>query len=332
MFRKAQTKLTIYYSLLFLLLFWTFSFGLYFWMDRSIGEGFISQVEQRQDLQGNDITGDKSKVVTIAGDVTMDKLRNTLILLNIGLLFVIPLASWFLAKKTLIPLQEGHAREQQFVSDASHEMRTPLAIITGEIEVMLHKKRTQEEYVKTLMSTKEESSRLTNLVESLLYLARDNNDTITFEDIDITDLINEVKNSLQAKSNNKNISINLTIDDSITTPIVSGNPMLLHQLFYNLLDNAITYSPNESTITFQLAETKHSIKIAIIDTGIGIASEHIPKLTRRFYRVDDSRSQTKGYGLGLSIVQSIIKKHKGKLLIFSNVNKGSTFTVVLPKA
>src|SRR5216683_2187268 len=198
MFTQAQIKFTIFYSALFLLLFWSFSFGLYFWMDSSFGEGFISRVYQRQSTTKDFQPNDKNyKVVTIAGDVALDQLQNILIVLNGCLLIIIPVASWFLAKRTLAPVQKIHEQQKQFVSDASHEMRTPLSIISGEIEVVLNKKRNAEEYRQILISTKEETNRISHLVENLLFLAKNdqNSQSFTLEDIDITDSINDATNA-----------------------------------------------------------------------------------------------------------------------------------------
>ena len=304
-------------------------------MDSSFGEGYISQVNQRQssakDFQPND---KNTKVVTIAGDVALDQLRNILILLNGGLLFAIPIASWFLAKRTLRPVQEIHEQQKQFVSDASHEMRTPLSIISGEIEVVLNKKRTADDYRKTLISTKEETDRISNLAENLLFLARDDQHShaFTFEDVDITDTINEVTKALHSKSQQKYIKVSFTADNVNSVPIVKGHPLLLRQLFYNLLDNAIAYTPKNGSIKISLSETKNTISIAFKDTGIGIAKKEQSKIINRFYRVDASRSETKGYGLGLAIVKSILQRHNGHLLVASEIKKGSTFTVMLPKA
>src|SRR5216683_2402049 len=236
MFTQAQIKFTIFYSALFLLLFWSFSFGLYFWMDSSFGEGFISRVYQRQSTTKDFQPNDKNyKVVTIAGDVALDQLQNILIVLNGGLLIVIPVASWFLAKRTLRPVQEIHEQQKQFVSDASHEMRTPLSIISGEIEVVLNKKRTSEDYQKTLVSTKEETDRISHLVENLLFLAKDDQKAHSFmlESIDITDIINDVTKALHTKSQQKNVAISFTADNVSTVPVLKGHPLLLRQLFYN---------------------------------------------------------------------------------------------------
>ncbi|MGH7204468.1 MAG: sensor histidine kinase [Candidatus Levyibacteriota bacterium] len=335
MFKQAQIKLTIFYSTLFLLLFWSFSFGLYYWMDSSFGEGYISQVSQRQgDTHDTPFNAKNARVVTVAADVALDQLRNILIVLNGGLLIAIPIASWFLAKRTLRPVQQIHEQQNQFVSDASHEMRTPLAIIGGEIDVVLKKKRSAEDYKKTLISTKEETTRISHLVENLLFLAKSdqNSQVFTFENVDITDSINDVTKALHSKSQQKHITVIFNADKVTTAPVVEGHALLLRQLFFNLLDNAISYTPKNGTITILLTETKNSIKIAFRDTGIGIAPDDQHKILNRFYRVDPSRSVTKGYGLGLAIVTTILQRHHGQLHIASEVGKGSTFTIELPKA
>ncbi len=333
MFQKAQIKLTFFYSILFLLLFWGFSFGLYEWMNRSFGEGYISQVQQRQEEIDTDGVDKNTKVVTIAGDVALDQLLNILIVLNCGLFFVIPVASWFLVKKTLLPVREAHERQKQFVSDASHEMRTPLSIISGEIEVSLNRERSVTDYKKTLQSTKEETDRLSKLVDNLLFLARDDQmkQELQSESVDITDVVSEVVQALYPKNSKKSISVTL-MTEQVTAPVVKGNITLLRQLFFNLLDNAIINTPKNGKVVIKLSERDNTVVIAIKDSGIGIPKEEQKKILNRFYRVDPSRSKTKGYGLGLAIVSSIIARHKGELHILSAVKKGSIFTVILPKA
>ncbi|MGI8420387.1 MAG: sensor histidine kinase [Candidatus Levyibacteriota bacterium] len=303
-------------------------------MNNSFGEGYISQVQHRHGENDADIFSKNAKVVTIAGDVALDQLRDILIALNLGLLFLIPITSWFLAKKTLAPVFEAHERQKQFVSDASHEMRTPLAIIGGEIDVTLNKKRHADDYRRTLLSTREEINRLSALVENLLFLAKNdqNSQPLSFENVDITDIINSITQALQTKANQKHITISLLVKEFINSHTVKGHPVLLRQLFYNLLDNAIIYTSERGKIKITITERKNMVVIAIQDTGIGINTSDIKKIMRRFYRVDASRSQPKGYGLGLAIVRTIIARHNGKILIDSKVKQGSTFTIILPKA
>jgi signal transduction histidine kinase len=168
MFTKAGLKLTLFYSAFFLCFFWLFSIGVYLWMDKSIGEGMIVRRVQQQEQQGQFEGQFDERSVTIAGTIALDQLKTILLVLNGGLLPVIPLAAWVLTRRTLAPVQSMHERQQQFASDVSHELRTPLSILSGEIEVALKKDRTRNDYRQTLKSAKEETDRLGGLVENLL--------------------------------------------------------------------------------------------------------------------------------------------------------------------
>lgn len=332
MFTQTRLKLTLFYSLLFLSLFWLFSFGIYFWMERSFGEAYISQVKQRQVQQGQyegDFDDRKTTIVTIAGDVALDRLLNILITINGISLFIIPAISWYLAKKSLAPIQIAHEKQKQFVSDASHELRTPISIMTGEIEVALNKARSVNEYQGILKSNKEELTRLTSLVENLLFLAReDQNTNNTFTDtIDMTDLLSTLIVQLKPIYTKKHLTIHFQpAEENI---VIKGNSQLLHQLFFNLLDNAIKYT-DKGEIRITLSQEGKYAKVSIKDTGIGISREHQAQLFDRFYRVDSARSETKGYGLGLAICQAVVRRHNGTITLTSSLHKGSTITVSLP--
>ncbi|CAN5145120.1 HAMP domain-containing sensor histidine kinase [soil metagenome] len=331
MFHKAQLKLTIFYSSLFLLLFWLFSFGLYVWMDSSFGEGYISQVQQRQQgkYQGK-IDDMKVSVIAIAGDVALDRLLTILLVLNSGLLIVIPITSWFLAKRTLSPVQKIHEQQKQFVSDSSHEMRTPLTIMSGEMEVALKKTRTVEEYKAIIVSSKQETDRLIQLVESLLFLARDDQgkQLVSFKPVDITDVVSSVIAGFKKQIAGKKLVVHFTPPQE--SVLIQGNESMLKQLFFNLLENSIKYTPEKGTIIVSLELKKTVFVIAIKDTGIGIDHKDQETMFDRFYRVESARSEIKGYGLGLAISKVIVERHKGLLFCDSSIGKGTTFTVELP--
>ena len=333
MFKKTQIQLTVIYSLLFLVLFWAFSFGIYFWMEHSFGEGYISKVKQAQEQQGNNLGEHEDRTTQIAmvsGDVALNQLRDVLLTMNGLFLIIVPIVSWVLAKKNLTPIEIMYEQQKQFVSDASHELRTPLSIIKGELDVLLQKKRSPIEYQKTVQSSREEINRLTSLVENLLILARMNagNNQTQMTPLDLPDTINRIIGKLTPKIQKKQLSLYFTPPKE-NTPLY-GQEVLLSQLFFNLIDNAITYTPKKGSIWITLEEKKQHMLITIRDTGIGIPIPLQRKIFDRFYRVDASRTQTKGFGLGLAIAKEIVEKHKGSITVLSQEDKGTTFTVSLP--
>jgi signal transduction histidine kinase len=332
-FKEAKIKLTIFYSILFLVLFWVFSFGLYFWISNSFGENYISQVqEQKQVGQFEGEFDDKNEemLLNIAGEVAITKLRNMLLILNGGFLIIIPVVAWVLTRRTLTPVQEIHEQQKQFVSDVSHELRTPLSIMSGEIEIALRKSRKTNEYIQVLTSSKQELGHLIGLVENLLFLAREDQKAISLqsEKVDLTDILNNVISTLKEKINKKKIIIKLKpADESIT---IIGQASMLRQLFFNIIDNAIIYTPENGKVNIALSTNTNHVIIKVKDTGIGITPQEQKKVFERFYRVGSSRSQTKGYGLGLAICQSIVRIHKGYINIASKLGKGTTVTIYLP--
>jgi len=333
-FKEARVKLTIFYSILFLVLFWVFSFGLYFWISNSFGENYISQVqEQKQVGQFEGEFDDKNEemLLNIAGEVAITKLRNMLLILNGGFLIIIPVITWFLTRRTLTPVQQIHEQQKQFVSDVSHELRTPLSIMSGEIEIALRKNRKSSEYIQVLTSSKQELAHLISLVENLLFLTRQDQKSISLqsEKVDLTDMLNNVISTLKEKNDKKKIALKFyPADESIT---IIGQASMLRQLFFNIIDNAIIYTPENGKINIALSTNTNHVIVKVIDTGIGITSEDQKKIFERFYRVDSSRSQTKGYGLGLAICQSIVSIHRGHIDITSKPGKGTTVSVYLPR-
>jgi signal transduction histidine kinase len=197
MFTKAALKLTLFYSTFFFCFFWLFSIGVYLWMEKSIGEGMIVQQVQQQEQRGQFEGQFDERSVTIAGTIALDQLKTILLVLNVGLLPVIPLAAWFLTRRTLAPVRAIHEQQQQFASDVSHALRTPLAILSGEIEVALKKDRSKEDYQHTLKSAAEESVVVVGQEAQLRQL-----------------FINIIDNAMNYTSENGKITIELSKDTS----------------------------------------------------------------------------------------------------------------------
>ncbi|MBE7498384.1 MAG: HAMP domain-containing protein [Verrucomicrobiaceae bacterium] len=231
-------------------------------------------------------------------------------------------------------LETAHTTQQRFTADASHELRTPLTVLRGEIEVALRKPRTTEEYREVLVSNKEEIERLSRLTENMLALAHvDVGDAITQRElVNVSEVCSTVINRLQNLAAERQMIIQH--EDTTTEPLsVNGDRVALERVIFNLVENAVRYSPTGENVTVRVSKTTPWIEIQIIDTGGGIAPEHLPHLFERFYRVDKARSRTHGgSGLGLSIVKALVEAHGGSVSVSSEVGHGSTFTVRLPAA
>ena len=328
MFRQARLRLTLLYSAIFLVLFWTLSFGIYLWMNRFFGDTagrhFHHSVNNERQLTGNSNISAEP-----ASDIVMDQLRNVLLFLDAVLLLAIPAITWFLTVRTLDPVQKAYAREKQFLTDASHDLRTPLSILRGEIEITLQKDRAKEEYIKTLESNKEEVNDLISLVENMLFFARENKQyqNMQKEQVDLTDLLAERIMVFQQPADQKKLQ--LTFHPPEQSIVIQANPQLLKRLFTSLFDNAVKYTPAGGKITVKLSQDKNNAHVSITDTGIGIPQEQQEKVFDRFYRADTARSE-KGYGLGLSIAKQITDFHGGTIHLDSKVGKGTKVTLIFP--
>jgi signal transduction histidine kinase len=262
--------------------------------------------------------------------LTLENFGKGLVVVNIFFLFLIPAVSWVLARRTLAPLQLNLQKQKQFVSDASHELRTPLTIAANEIEVTLQQDRPLAYYKKALNAVKEEVSRLSTLVTSLLLLAQHENSSakVVTSDVEIIDVISKAVASLARKFEEKKIRSQIHFPEE--NVVVKGNATMLEQLFTNLLDNALKFSHEQTIITVSIEKKAHEAEISIKDEGMGISKEDQAKIFDRFYRVDSSRTQTKGYGLGLAIAKTIAEFHCGAITVTSTPGKGSIFTIILP--
>jgi signal transduction histidine kinase len=301
-------------------------------MEKSIGGGLIVKQVQQQEQQGEFDGQFDERSVTIAGNIALDQLKTILLVLNGGLLPVIPLTAWFLMRRTFGPVQAIHEQQRRFASEVSHELRTPLSIISGEIEIALKKDRTRDDYQQTLKSTKEETDRLIQLVEQLLLLTRmeQSKQAREMEAVDMTDLLTQMVGVVQQKRKEKQLEILVTFAEE--SVLVVGQEALLKQLFLNILDNAIKYTPKNGRITIELSQNRSYGIVKVKDTGVGIAPDQQARIFDRFYRIDAARSETKGYGLGLAIAQAIVALHHGEIHIHSALGKGTTFSLSLPLA
>lgn len=219
---------------------------------------------------------------------------------------------------------------RQFVTDASHELRTPIAILHGETELLLSKPRTAEEYKKTLHLLDDEFKKLTRILEGLFTLSMADAGQLHLlsEPLYINEVLEETCALVDSRARNKNISIVRKLNQEIA---YSGDEAFLHQLFLIFLDNAIKYSPEQTAVLVSLTQQDDLIHASFQDQGIGIASEHQASIFERFYRAAPSAAgETHSGGLGLAIAQAIARAQGGFIECESTVGVGSTFTVILP--
>ncbi len=228
-------------------------------------------------------------------------------------------------------LERSFSEIRRFTADASHEIRTPLTAIRTETEVALRQPLTPGEYQHLLGSILEECDRLGRLTDQLLTLAREDagSGRLLREEVDLATLVNEVAETLRPVAECKGLRFLSETDGPVR---LSGDNLGLRQVFFNVLDNSIKYTPPGGEVEVQVNQRDGEAVVTIRDTGIGIAAEHLPHVFDRFYRVDKARSRAEGgTGLGLSIARATVVAHGGRIDLASTPNQGTTCKVMLPK-
>jgi signal transduction histidine kinase len=243
--------------------------------------------------------------------------------------------------RDLTKAQRVEQMRADFVANASHELRTPLASLTGFIDTLRgHAKDDPEAQERFLGIMSEQAIRMRRLIDDLLSLSRIelNEHVRPSGSVNLSDVVEEVMGALAPVATGANVQLEIVEPSSL--PNVAGDRDELFQVIQNLVDNAIKYGRPQTTVTLELGTRRAApgepgpspaVYVAVKDRGEGIAREHIPRLTERFYRVDVRRSRAiGGTGLGLAIVKHIVNRHRGRLAIESKPEEGSTFTVYLP--
>lgn len=229
-------------------------------------------------------------------------------------------------------LDRSFQQVRQFSADASHELKTPLTAIRGEAEVALMGAHSADEYRQTIGSILESAERMSQVVESLLLLARADSgqNLIRREPVELGDVLLRAYESLEDMAARQHISVLIEEVDDVT---VSGDPLWLNQILVNLISNGIKYTPEGGEVSVALRTVGDHAELTVQDTGIGIAPEHLPHIFDRFYRVDEGRARAAGgTGLGLSITRWAVEEHDGEIAVESEVGSGTLIRVRFPLA
>lgn len=259
----------------------------------------------------------------------LDRLIYTFLIVFVVTFVFIYFISRFLTNRSIQPVKEAFEKQQQFISDASHELKTPLAVIRTNVDVLLQSpKEDAEENHKWLSYIKSEVGRMSKLTNDLLYLTQmsgDESQNLLNSTFDITDTVENHLLGLEALAFEKKIQFDYDLEPNIT---MYGNQSQISQVIMILLDNAIKYTDEGGKIDISLKKSTHHINFDVSNTGAGIDEDDLPHIFERFYRADKVRSRNEGsYGLGLAIAKAIVDQHQGKISCSSQPNGVTQFSL-----
>lgn len=329
LFTSATLRLTLWYMLILTIMSIFFSIIVYsiasFELHRPLGprRGNIT-------IQDDTTTSQTLEDLHAAREAEgIKRLTNNLVIFNTLTIAAGGFASYFLAKRTLRPIETALEAQSRFTTDAAHELRTPLAVMQSEIEIGLRDKKSSLANQKSLLqSSLDEVNRLRSLTDRLLLLSS-GDPTIATSSTRLDEVVTEAVNRVIPLAQAKSIRINTDLGKEV----VQADIEVLTDTVVILLDNAIKYSPAKSQVEISALEQGKNILLQVKDNGSGIVAKDLPHIFNRFYRADQSRSKqtVEGHGLGLSIAKRNIELMRGSLTASSELGKGTTFSVRLQR-
>ncbi|MCX6752504.1 MAG: HAMP domain-containing sensor histidine kinase [Candidatus Nomurabacteria bacterium] len=312
----ARLRLTFFYFITAVVILGGASFALY----NTILSNFSQSISENIFLDPN--------VSQAIIDRAQDILLNRFLTIDAVIVFFIVVLGFFLTNKTLKPIKLNMQKQKRFIADASHELRTPIAVVISGLEVNLsNKKLDLTSAKKTLEDTLEEMKEFSKLANSLLDISKyDTPIQIAREPIVINELIKSIVEKEKSLAQVKQIKIEAKIESSA---VVNVNKIELTRVFFNILDNAIKYTPQNGIVTVSDKIDSNKYTLSVSDNGPGIPKDILSKIFEPFFRGDLSRS-TEGAGLGLTLSKKIIENHDGTIFIKSQVGKGTNVIICLP--
>lgn len=331
MFHSAALKLTLWYLAIIMIISLVFSVSLYEVSSGDLDRNVNRQVGYFSDLLGPYESSNYRRLRDRQLGEDINHLKANLILFNLAVLVGGGAASYWLARRTLEPIEEALESQTRFASDASHELRTPLTAMMAENEVALRNKQlTKASAINVIKSNLEEAVKLKTLAEGLLRLTNGHGLDKDLQPVNFKVVAAEAVDRYGAAAKAKKIQLINNVGDLS----VIGDRTSLVELISIFIDNAIKYTPRGGKIDLKATRRHKSIRLKITDTGTGIKAADMARIFERFYRADSSRHKADvgGYGLGLSIAKKIAEAHHGHIEVQSTLGKGTIFTIVLPGA
>lgn len=332
MFSQARIKLTLWYLLIISLITIAFSLGIYKILTLELDRVVRIQRFRIESPNGIPFTIRESQpgVDNQLIEEVEQRVRLTLLIIDLGILAASAFAAYFLAGKTLGPIEKMVEEQKRFVADASHELRTPITALKSEIEVSLRdKKLSLNESKKLLRSNLEEVNKLQTLSDYLLTLSRyqTSDFALKLENIKLSPVVNEAIKRVSYLAEPRGIEIKASFREIS----FSGNNHNLVELLVILLDNAVKFSSKGKNVNLKAQTDDGHLIIEVSDQGAGISEKDLPFIFNRFYQADSSRTKDrKGYGLGLAIAKRIVELHQGSIDVTSKFGEGTTFKISLP--
>ncbi|MBX4190597.1 HAMP domain-containing histidine kinase [Candidatus Saccharibacteria bacterium] len=331
MFHSAALKLTVWYLAIIMTISLVFSLSLYNVSKIDLVRNVNRQIGYFTNLLGPDESFNYRQLRSRQLGEDLRHLKTNLFIFNLLVLMSGGVASYWLARRTLEPIEQTMEGQARFASDASHELRTPLTVMITENEVALRSKNlTKAGAAQIIKSNLEEAVKLKSLAEGLLRLTTSGGKIENPQPVTVKQAIDEAISRHNKAAAFKKIKIS----NGIENLKVSGDKDSLTELFSIFLDNAIKYTPSGGSVNFSGRRRHKDVLVQITDSGQGIKKTDLAKIFDRFYQADSSRHKSSdgGYGLGLAIAKKIAEAHHGHIEVTSTLGRGSVFILILPAA